>query len=81
MIDRSPAAQAVLNAAMRDAYGRPSPVFCHRLALALEAVAEHLEEIQWEGRVDPDATVALGIHWSQDALRSVAAELEALIDA
>ena len=45
-------------------------------AAALRAAADQVLAVQWEGRIEPDATHKLGINWTCDALHAIAAELE-----
>ena len=40
MTELSSAAQAVVNAALKDAYGQATPMLCYRIANALRAAAD-----------------------------------------
>ena len=78
MTDLSPAAQAIINAALKDAYGRPTTTFLHRTAAALRAAVDQVvpEEPLYGGdqrwMFERDARQE-----SRKKLLAIAAELEA----
>ena len=75
MADLSPAAQAVLDAAMR--YEINPECYSREIAAAaLRAAADQVLAAEWKGRIQPNTTHMLGINWSRDALLAIAAELE-----
>ena len=74
MAELSPAAQAVLDAAMRshfaERYSRQVAAF------TLHAAADQLLAVQWNGQIPADTEHQLGINWARDALHVLANELE-----
>lgn len=72
MTDLSPAAQAVLNAFR----AVPDLRDCPSIAGALRAAAQQLPEVMWDGCIQPDAEISIGINWSRDALHALADQLE-----
>jgi hypothetical protein len=79
MDDLSPTAQAIVNAALKDAYGRPTTIFLHRTAAALRAAADQVvpdkcPPIEDFNEFDQGYAVAHLTH--RQALLAIAAELE-----
>lgn len=77
-IPLSPAANAVLDAYMNNCGWLDGPFEKdYRCAASvLRAVAQQLPEVVWDGCIQPDAEILIGINWSRDALHAIAAELE-----
>jgi hypothetical protein len=76
MNDLSPAARAVLDAAMR--YEINPECYSREIAAAaLRAAADQLLAVEWEGQIPADTVHQLGINWARDALHVLANELEA----
>ena len=46
------------------------------LAAALRAAAQQLPGVRWNGCIQPDAEISIGINWSRDALHTLADQLE-----
>jgi len=67
-----------------DAAWQLSPVNCkshedrrrQQIAAALRAAAQQLPDVRWDGCIQPDTEMSIGINWSRDALHAIAAELE-----
>ena len=75
MPELSPAAQAVLDAALQ--YEINPECYSREIAAAaLRAAADQLVLVQWDGRIEPDALHSLGVNFSRDALHALANELE-----
>ena len=77
MTELSTAAQTVINSAIEagGGYGSATPVLYARIAASLRTTASQLYKIKWEGRIDPDPLLNLGIAWSCDALLALAKEI------
>jgi hypothetical protein len=75
MTDLSPAAQYIVNAAVESGggYGRATPVLHARLAAALRAAAEQIENLYCDGDVEDSP----GIVFALRQLMLIANELEA----
>jgi hypothetical protein len=72
------AAQAVLDALYMEELNGPQQLMARaHAAAALRAAADQVLAVQWEGRIEPDATHSLGVNWTRDALHAIATELEA----
>jgi len=72
----SPAAQAVLDAAMQ--YEINPECYSREIAAAaLRAAADQLLAVEWNGQIPADTEHQIGINWARDALHVLANELEA----
>ena len=74
MTELSPAAQAVVNAVMKDAYGRPTTYFLYRLALTLRAAAD---QVLPEDKLYATSCCEFTGNNARAALLAIAAEFEA----
>jgi len=75
MTEFSPAAQAVLDAAIR--YEINPECYSREIATAaLRAAADQLLAVEWNGQIPADTVHQIGINWARDALHALANELE-----
>lgn len=74
MTELSTAAQAIVNAAIADDYGRPTSVLYRRLAAALRAVALNFRT---EMKISVPNDFVRGVLAAANALEEIASELEA----
>jgi hypothetical protein len=74
MAELSPAAKAVLDAAMRAHFAE-----CYSRQVAaytLRAAADQLLAVEYNGQMPADIVQQPGINWARDALHALASELE-----
>ena len=78
MADLSPQTLATLDAYMNNCGWLDGPFGRDYRCAAnvLRAAAQQLPKVMWDGCIQPDAEMSIGINWSRDALHALADQLE-----